>query len=393
MHDISRLQRPQGAPSRRQVLKTTAALAGALAMPGIIGRAAAQGDTIRILGLATAQLDDWTAFEKETGLKVEFTPYGGADPGADRQEIVANAAGERYDLFIMSGSLGNDIGPLGLFMPLTGDKVPSWSKVPEYVMRSPLAVGPDGTQWGMPVVMNADSFGYLVDEVGDSEPLSWSVLFENEKAIGRSGLENNMATTFAMAAMYVKAKGETPINDPANMTPEEAKAVADFLIARKKAGQFRAMWTTWEESVDLFARGEVIVCNVWEPAVRELQRRGLKIKYAYTKEGYFKWLQAAYVPSQVEQRGSYPLVAQALEGFLGGAYAAQMAVLRGYATARAEAGLQYAKDNGLPAPDVEVIEANIRKVTEKFSTPLLWYNGAPTHRPAVEAEFERFRSA
>jgi len=380
-------------PTRRHLLKSTAALAGVLAMPAIIGRAAAQGDTVRILGLATAQLDDWSAFEKETGLKVEFTPYGGADPGADRQEIIANAAGDRYDLFIMSGSLGNDVGPLGFFMPLTGDSVPSWSQVPDYVMKSPLVRGPDGTQWGMPVVMNADSFGYLADKIDEKEPLSWAVLFDNDKALGRSGLENNMATTFAMAAMYVKAKGETPINDPANMTPEEAKAVADFLIARKKAGQFRAMWTTWEESVDLFARGEVIVCNVWEPAVRELQRKGLNIRYAYTREGYFKWLQAAYVPSQVEKRGSYPLVAQALEGFLGGAYAARIAVLRGYATARAEAGLKYAKDNGLPAPDIEAIEANIRKVSEKFSTPLLWYNGAPDHREAMEAEFDRFRSA
>jgi putative spermidine/putrescine transport system substrate-binding protein len=379
--------------TRRHLLKSTAALAGVLAMPAIIGRAAAQGDTIRILGLTTAQLDDWSTFEKETGLKVEYTPYGGADPGADRQEIVANAAGDRYDLFIMGGSLGNDVGPPGFLLPLTGEKVPSWSQVPDYVMGSPLARGPDGTQWGMPVVMNADSFGYLVDEIDEKEPLSWSILFENDKALGRCGLENTVATTFAMAAMYVQAKGETPINDPANLTPEEAKAVADFLIARKKAGQFRAMWTTWEESIDLFARGEVIVCNVWEPAVRELLKRGLKIKYAYTKEGYFKWLQAAYVPSQVGQRGSYPLVAQALEGFLGGAYAARMAVLRGYATARAEAGLQYAKENGLPAQDIEAIEANIRKVSEKFAAPLLWYNGAPDHRQAVEAEFDRFRSA
>jgi spermidine/putrescine-binding protein len=362
-------------------------------MPSVIGRAAALGDTVRILGLATAQLDDWSSFEKETGLKVDFTPYGGADPGADRQEIIANGAGDRYDLFIMSGSLGNDVGPLGFFMPLTGENIPSWSYVPDYVMKSPLARGPDGTQWGMPVVMNADSFGYLTDEIDEKEPLSWAVLFENKKAIGRAGLENNMATTFAMAAMYVKAKGETTINDPANMTPEEAKAVADFLIARKRAGQFRAMWTTWEESIDLFARGEVIVCNVWEPAVRELQRKGLKIRYAYTREGYFKWLQAAYVPSQVKKRGSYPLVAKALEGFLGGAYAARIAVLRGYATAYAEAGLKYAKENGLSAQDVAAIEANIRKVNEKFSAPLLWYNGAQTYRQAVEAEFDRFRSA
>jgi putative spermidine/putrescine transport system substrate-binding protein len=379
-------------PSRRQLLKSTAAIAATLAMPGIIGRAAAAGETIRILGLSTAQLNDWSGFEKETGLKVEFTAHSATDPGAERQEIVANAAGDSYDLFILSGSLGNDVGPVG-FLPLTGESVPSWSKVPEYVMRSPLAVGPDGTQWGMPVIMNADSFAYVVDEIDEEEPLSYSVLFENNKALGRVALENGWATTMAFAAMYVKAKGEVPIEDPANLRPEEARAVADFLIARKKAGQFRAMWSTWEESIDMFERGEVIVSNVWEPAARELKRKGMNVKYAYTKEGYFKWLQAAYVPLQVQQRGSYPLVAQALEGFLGGAYSAGMAVLRGYATARAEAGLDYARANGLSAEDVKAIESNIRKVNEKFAQPLVWYNGTPTYRSDVEAQFDRFRSA
>jgi putative spermidine/putrescine transport system substrate-binding protein len=245
----------------------------------------------------------------------------------------------------------------------------------------------------MPVVMNADSFGYVVDAIDDKEPLSWAVLFENDKALGRVGLENELATTFTMAAMYLKVKGEVPVADPADMTPEEAKAVADFLIKRKKAGQFRAMWKTWEESIDLFARDEVIVCNVWEPAVRELQKRGKNVRYAYTREGYFKWLQAAYIPSQVGKRGSYELVAHALEGFLGGAYAAQIAVLRGYATARAEAGLKYAKDKGLPADQVAAIEANIKKVREKFAVPLVWYNGAPGHREALESEWDRFVSA
>jgi putative spermidine/putrescine transport system substrate-binding protein len=380
-------------PSRRRVLKTAVATAAALSMPALIGRAAAAGDTIRILGLTTAQLTDWSAYEKDTGLKVEFTPYAGADPGADRQEIVANSAGDRYDLFIMSGGLGNDVGPLGAFMPLTGKSIPSWSQVPDYILSSPLARGPDGTQWGMPVVMNADSFGYVVDAIDDKEPLSWAVLFENDKALGRVGLENELATTFTMAAMYLKVKGEVPVADPADMTPEEAKAVADFLIKRKKAGQFRAMWKTWEESIDLFARDEVIVCNVWEPAVRELQKRGKNVRYAYTREGYFKWLQAAYIPSQVGKRGSYELVAHALEGFLGGAYAAQIAVLRGYATARAEAGLKYAKDKGLPADQVAAIEANIKKVREKFAVPLVWYNGAPGHREALESEWDRFVSA
>jgi putative spermidine/putrescine transport system substrate-binding protein len=362
-------------------------------MPNIIRSARAEGDVVRIMGVATAQLEDWSPFEKETGLKVEYTAMAGSDPGVERQEIIANAAGDQFDLFIMSGQLGNDVGPLGHLLPLTGERIPSWSSVPDYVMRSPLVVGPDGTQWGMPVVMNADSFGYIVGEIDEQEPLSWGTLYESEKIKGRVGLENNMYTTFCQAALYVKSKGLAPIGDVANMTPTEAKAVADYLIERKRAGQFRALWTTWEESVDMFASGEVIVANCWEPAVRELRRRGLNIRYATTREGYLKWMQSAYVPSQVAKRGTYPLVARALEGFLGGAYAARIAVLRGYATGRSEAGLQFAKDNGYSADEIAAIETKIQQVKEKFAVPEFWVNGAPEHRQAIEAEFDRFRSA
>jgi putative spermidine/putrescine transport system substrate-binding protein len=377
--------------SRRQVLAGTASAAALLAMPSVIRKASAQENVVRIMGVSTAALDDWSDFEKETGLKVEFTSLS-SDPGAFRQEVVANAAGERFDILLMDGGIEDDLGVKGFFMPITGDGVPSWPSVPPEILKSPLAVAPDGTQYGLPVVMNADGFGYVVDEIGESEPLSWSLVFESDKTKGKVGLENTWLTTFPMAAMVVKAKG-TPIKDVSNMTPEEAKAVADYLIERKRAGQFRTLWSTWEESIDLFARKEVIVANCWEPAVKELQRKGMNIRYASTKEGYNKWVICAYVPSQVVDRGSQAVVARALEGFLGSAYAARIAILRGYATARSEAGLQYAKDHGFSAADITAISDKIVQINERFKVPDFWQNATPTHVQAIEAEFDRFRSA
>ncbi|MGE0006980.1 MAG: PotD/PotF family extracellular solute-binding protein [Parvibaculaceae bacterium] len=378
--------------SRRRVLKGTAGAAAVLAMPGLVRGAAAQENVVRIMGVSTAALDDWSDFEKETGLTVEFTSLS-SDPGVFRQEVVANAAGERFDILLMDGGIEDDLGVKGFFMPITGDGVPSWPSVPPEILKSPLALAPDGTQYGLPVVMNADGFGYVVDEIGEDEPLSWSLVFESDKTRGRVGLENTWLTTFPMAAMVVKAKGLMPIKDVSDMTPEEAKAVADYLIERKRAGQFRTLWSTWEESIDLFTRKEVIVANCWEPAVKELQRKGMNIRYASTREGYNKWVICAYVPSQVVDRGGQAVVARALEGFLGGAYAARIAVLRGYATARSEAGMQYAKDHGFSAEDIEAISGKIAQINERFKVPDFWQNATPTHVQAIEAEFDRFRSA
>lgn len=378
--------------TRRSLLTTASAAGAALAMPAYIRRAQAEESTVTIMGVETAALDDWGLFEKATGVTIKFEGMN-SDPGVFRQEVVANSVGDRVDIMLMDGGIEDDLGEKGFFMPLTGDDIPSWSKIPASVLKSPLAQGPTGTQYGLPVVMNADSFAYYPDELGEKEPLSYSVLFENDKTKGRVALENNWMTTFPMAAMYVNASGKHAIADPANMSAEEAKAVADFLIERKKAGQFRTFWSTWEESVDLLASKEVIAINCWEPAVLEVQKKGGAVRYATTTEGYNKWVISAYVPKQVAERNNYPAVAKVLEGFLGGYYAARIATLRGYATALPETGLAYAEENKLPESEVEAIKANIQKINEKFAAKQFWQNAAPTNIQAIEAEFDRFRNA
>ena len=390
-HDLTT---PLGRPglSRRAVLKAAAAGAAVLTAPALIRRAHAAAPTVRIMGVETAALNDWSSFEKETGLKVEFTGIN-SDPGIFRQEVVANAAGERIDIFLMDGGIEDELGAKGFFAPIDPAKVKGWSEAPAAVMNSPLAQGPDGKQYGMPVVMNADSFAYYPEVIGEEEPLSYALLFESDKTLGKVALENTWLTSLPMAATYLKVAGKQAIGDPSNMTPEEAKAVVDFLIARKKAGQFRALWSTFEESIDLMARKEVVAINCWEPAVKELRKQGKDVRYAFTKEGYNKWMICAYVPKEAATGARAEVVAKALSGFLGGAYAAQIAVLRGYATANAKAGLAYAEAQKMPAEDIESIKANIAKIEKKFAAPLFWQNAAPANLQAIEAEWERFRQA
>lgn len=378
--------------SRRSFLKASAAAGGIMTFPAIIGRARAADNTIHIMGVETAALDDWSAFEKQTGLKVEFEGMG-SDPGIFRQEVVANEIGERVDIVLMDGGIEDDLGEKGFFMPLTGEGVPTWSKISPEILKSPLATGPTGIQYGLPVVMNADSFAYYPEEIGEDEPLSYALMFESEKTLGKVALENTWLTTFPMAAMYLASTGRAKIANVSDMTAEEAKTVADFLIERKKAGQFRTFWSTWEESVDLLSSKEVIVENCWEPAVLEVRKKGGKVNYATTKEGYNKWVICAYVPKQVADRGAMDNVNKALEGFLGGAYASRIATLRGYATANPTSGLDYAKQQGQPQADIDAIEANILKIDKKFAAPQFWQNAAPTNVQAIELEFERFRTA
>ena len=177
------------------------------------------------------------------------------------------------------------------------------------------------------------------------------------------------------------------------MTPEEAKMVADFLIERKKAGQFRAFWATYEEQVSLFVNREVDAALCWEPGVKDAQAQGADVEYATTHEGYAKWMIAGFIPTQVKERGNLSNVYKALNWFLGGAYAAEIAGLRGYGTARPDLGLQYAADNDWTDEQTQVIHENMHKIKVKFAHPEWWDSGVPQHLDAFEREMDRFRNA
>lgn len=376
--------------SRRTVLKGAA---GAAAMVPLSRSGFAQtAETIRIMGVETAALEDWSAFEAEIGMKVEFVGIN-SDPGIFRQEVVANSAGDEIDIFLMDGGIQNQLGPQGYFMPIEGEKIPNWTSLPQDMRASPLLTDTQGTVYRIPAVLNADSFAYYPEDIGEEEPLSLALLFESEKTLGKVGLENTWLTTLPLAATYLKVSKGAAIGNPSNMTPEEVKLVTDFLVERKRAGQFRLLWTTFDESLDAMARRETIVSNVWEPVVKELNKRGLNVRYADTKEGYNKWLIAAFVPSQVRDRGTQDLVYKALGGFLGGAYGAQIAELRGYATGRPEAALAFGESNKSSPEQLAAIQANIAKIDKKFTAPLFWQNAAPDNLQVIEAEWERFRQA
>ena len=57
----------------------------------------------------------------------------------------------------------------------------------------------------------------------------------------------------------------------------------------KKGGHFRALWNTFDESVNLMASGEVVIQSMWSPAVTAVQSQGIKCTYQPLKEGYRGW--------------------------------------------------------------------------------------------------------
>lgn len=388
-----------GKISRRTVIKGAAMGAAAFAAPSLIlggiRKARAAEGTIRMMGGPTVALEDWSLFEKETGLKMEFTPFHVDDVGALYNEILVNEAGDRFDLINTLAGVQKNLVQQGMVAELDTAKLKNYAAISDTIKRSPVLYAGDNKDWSVPLYYNADSFGYFPEKLGLPRPpdaLDWDLLLNSEQTLGQTALDgDNIA--LMIGGMYLKNRGLAEIGDPANMTASEVNTAANFMIERKQAGQFRALWKTYDEQVANFVNGEVLVQRCWEPAVKEAKAKGLDVEYATCKDFHINWMHATFIPVQAAERDNLDEIYTAIDWFLGGSYAAELAVLRGYTGSRMDLGLAFASDNDWPQDKIAQIEANIVKVDTKFSNPDFWIGGAPDDLAAYDAEMARFRNA
>ena len=144
----------------------------------------------------------------------------------------------------------------------------------------------------MPTVLQGDSFAYLPEKTGKLD--SYAALFD-PKWKGYVALEDNYTTAGQKTALYLKHAKLAQIANPDDMTADEVKTVIDFLIDQKKKGQFRVIWSSFQQAVDLIVNKEVYVIDCWEPMVFVAKSKGVDAVYADPKEGYLLWAMAAYL--------------------------------------------------------------------------------------------------
>jgi putative spermidine/putrescine transport system substrate-binding protein len=387
--------------TRRDMMKTMALAGGAAAILPAIGMEAAQAaaPVVRGYGVTTAQLKDWSIMTKSIGVQMEFTGTNNS-VGVFLRDVVASQLGDKVDIFIFESGTEDILGPQGIYLKIdeNNPELTLWKRTPDEWKRSEVVTSKDGGQYGVPVIGNADSFGYFPDKIGANpdgqEELSWTLMFDSEKTRGRVGYDQTWTYSIGVAGLYLMSQGKAKIADVADMTGPEAKTVVDYLITRKKAGQFRTLQSAFEEQVQLLTNREVVVLNCWEPAVRDANKalgEGTA-RYAYTKEGYFKWGHGAYIAAQAKDRGNLPAIYKVLNYFLSGEYRALQARDRGYAGPNMDLGVEYATKQGWPEADIAALKATEQKVARKFTKPYT-STTTPSNSSAIEEEWQRFLNA
>jgi spermidine/putrescine-binding protein len=387
--------------TRRDMMRAAAAVGAATLVPALGAHAArAAGEpVVRGYGVTTAQLKDWSFMTKSIGVQMDFSGTNNS-VGVFLRDVVASQLGDKVDIFIFESGTEDILGPQGVYLEID-EKNPElklWGRTADEWKRSEVVQGKDGKQYGVPVIGNADSFGYFPDKIGvdpsGQQDISWQVMFENEKTRGRVAYDQTWTYSIGPAALYLQGQGKAKFANIADMTREEAKTVVDFLIARKKAGQFRTLHSAFEEQVQLLTNREVDVINCWEPATRDanLKLGANTVRYAYTVEGYFKWGHGAYIAAQAKDRGNLDTIYKVLNYFLDGEYRALQARDRGYAGPNMDLGVAYAEKNGWSAEDIANLKATDEKVARKFKKPFV-STTTPSNSDAIEEEWQRFLNA
>lgn len=319
--------------------------------------------TLRFIGTGAAQINDIRErAQKDLGFKIQLRALSTAE-----NVQIAISQPNQYDIFDGEYFSLPLVTPSGSLQPIDVRRIKEFDKItpifstgelypgarvntsqgtaPRKVMflkdQNSTEFANEPTNWAtlIPFQYNADTLGVRPDLIGKKIE-SWAELF-NPEFKGKTSLLDIPSIGIMDAAMVMEAMGLMKFGDKGNMTKEELDKVTALLIEQKQAGQFRALWKTFDESVNLMASGEVILQSMWSPAVTAVKSRGIPCVYAPLKEGYRGWgggLGLSKNLSGIELDAAYEYFNWMLDGWVGAFLSRQ-----GYYSAAPENARKYMK--------------------------------------------------
>ncbi len=333
--------------SRRALLKGGAALAGtAIGSGAITGFPTIWAQNIkdvvlRQFGTGTSDLNEIaTQVKQDLGFTLQL---GVLDTDAVMQKAATQP--DSYDIADIEYFSTKKVYPTGVMQPIEVKKIKLFDKiVPIFITgkltpESKIAQGTaphtvefvEGkdskkfakapTEWAtlVPTIYNADTLGIRPDLVG--RPIkNWKDLVDPAFK-GKASILNIPGIGIMDAAMVCESLGVIKYGDKGNMTKDEIDKTIAQLTEFKKAGQFRAFWKDFTESVNLMASGEVVIQSMWSPAVAAVRSKGIPCVYQPLEEGYRAWgsgLGLAAHLTGLQLDAAYEYLNWYLSGWVGG---------------------------------------------------------------------------
>ncbi|MAS41620.1 MAG: ABC transporter substrate-binding protein [Rhodobacteraceae bacterium] len=332
--------------SRRALLKGTAAVGAAAVGSGVIGAPMIWAQnikdvTLRQFGTGVSNLNEVAEKVKEDlGFTLEMTAL-------DSDSVTQRAATQpkSFDIADIEYWICKKVWGAGNLQAMDVSRIENYDKIvgifksgkltPESTIAqgtAPHSVGfvpepgarafaDEQTNWMtlIPTIYNADTLGIRPDLIG--RPINnWSELL-NPEFKGKASILDISAIGIMDMAMVCESMGEIQYGDKGNMTQEEIDKTIAIFIEAKRAGQFRAFWKSFDESVNLMASGEVVIQSMWSPAITAVKSKGIPCVYQPLEEGYRSWgggLGLSANLSGLELDAAYEYINWYLSGWVGG---------------------------------------------------------------------------
>jgi putative spermidine/putrescine transport system substrate-binding protein/spermidine/putrescine transport system substrate-binding protein len=261
--------------TRRRLLASSAAAAGAVAMPAVLR---AQGKELRILTWEGYAEPEWLdKFKSDTGATVNVVYSGSADEMFAKMQ---GSQGADFDLVSFDTSLFPRYIDAKLIQPFDTSKLPNLKNLaPEFANVQAVMRGEDRYglpfAWGsLPLVYDTAAFA--------TPPESWEVMWDPQYA-QQMLWQDDANNSITLGALIVGAA------NPYQLTDDDFAKIKAKLIEQKKL--LLSYYAGFDDGVNLFAQNGIkLMYSMGEPQVPALVKKGVKAALAIPKEKAVGWL-------------------------------------------------------------------------------------------------------
>ena len=346
---------------------------------------------LKLYGTGTLDVgrEGWDHLRQDAGIGLMFQDNGN-DTGPVITQMIVGTAANDFDLGGLQGGAERELASAGKISPWDLSKLSNWSSLWDWAQAIPYAQW-QGKHYGIPVVINADSMIYLPKFVGEID--SYAAVFD-KKLKGKTAMEDAWINSVIFTAIYLKENALQKIEDPGDLTADELGAVMEFLIGKKKEGQFRTFWNGWENGLNLIANSEVYVMTGWEPIVYAARQKGVDAKYAVPKEGYEGWSNDLLLHAGAASHGLVEAAHRFADWELSGYYGCALAKKRGYVVPD-DKSVEYARNHvqEFDVSEQERIVGNVQKKFRQMKGAVYWQNVRPKQYKLYEEWWSKLRAA
>ena len=293
--------------NRRNFVKNTSLITLSSCLSQSLIMKALANNPLKVYSVNVAKVtNNWNQMSEKANVPIDFYLKKGSSKeflqlfskvggGQKLYDAITDNGGSQEDLLFETESI----------VTLDTSRIKNWKNlIPQYKegnFAADTIRNKNGKIVAVPYISNADSLAYNKAKIG-ADIDSWDALFDSQFK-GYASLQNEPGPTLSTTALYLKETGKQDIIDPSDLSKSELKGVCEFLIDKKKKGQFKTFWKDFGNGVDLLVSEQVLVSSCWEPIAVIAAKKGADIHYGTMKEGHQTWNNVWMLTKGGKERG------------------------------------------------------------------------------------------